>query len=745
MKRSPVALFVILAALALMSAQSRTQARVPVPAAVQSAVAGGGAVNVIVGIDAPFVPEGYLDGVLVARQRDAIARLADDVMARAAGAGAVLGQRLDVLPLFTARVNAAALEALATMPGVKSIEIDGLDRADLLSSVPVTNTPAAWAAGFTGAGWRVAVIDTGVESSHPFLAGKVVSEACYVNAGGAGAGTSTCPGGGFASTAVGSAAPCTATDDCAHGTHVSGIAAGTNGPGGMHGVARGAQIVALQAFTRFDDSTNCGGTPPCALAYTSDQVLALQRAAALAGPGNTGMIAAVNMSLGGGRYFDQASCDAANTSNGRRLAIQNLRSLGVAVVASSGNSSYRDSMGAPGCITEAVSVGSITDAGAVSSFSNNAPFMSLFAPGSDVTSSVTGATYQSYNGTSMAAPHVAGAWAILKQAVPGASVAQVLGALQSTGPTINDTRTGGVSSHPAINVNAARIALAGGAVGAPGAPGTFNASASGSVLSMSWGPPSTGGAATGYTLLVRVSSGGAIIFSLPLGNVTSFSTGAPNGVFYLSVVATNAVGPGPESNVVAVAVPGVVAPPGPPTGLAVVVAGSTATFTWNAPSSGGPVAEYVLAAGFTPGFSTAAVSMPLPPTPTSVAIGGIPPGTYFVRVYARNAGGNSPSSSNEVTVSVAGPTAPGAPVLNTPSVSGGVVSLSWSPGAGGAPTSYTLFASLTSGGAPIATVPLGGTSVSFGGVPPGTYFLRMTATNAVGTSPLSNQVTLVVP
>ena len=45
----------------------------------------------------------------------------------------------------------------------------------------------------------------------------------------------------------------------------------------------------------------------------------------------------------------------------------------------------------------------------------------------------------------------------------------------------------------------------------------------------------------------------------------------------------------------------------------------------------------------------------------------------------------------------------------------------------------------------VATVPLGGTSVSFGGVPPGTYFLRMTATNAVGTSPLSNQVTLVVP
>ena len=139
-------------------------------------------------------------------------------------------------------------------------------------------------------------------------------------------------------------------------------------------------------------------------------------------------------------------------------------SLGIAVVIASGNNGFPTSMGAPGCISEAVSVGSITDALAVSSFSNNAPFLSLYAPGSSIDSSVPGNTFANFQGTSMATPHVAGAWAILKQAVPGASVASALAALQSTGTNVNDQRGGGGTPHPRINVNAARLAL----LGAPG-------------------------------------------------------------------------------------------------------------------------------------------------------------------------------------------------------------------------------------------------------------------------------------
>jgi len=741
MKKLLILSSLVAAAIALWPAAPRSQSRAVVSPSVETQLASNDEVSVIVGVDASFVPEGYLSADGVADQRDAIARVADDVMTRARTAGAVVGTQLDVLPFFTARVSKASLDALSTMPGVRSIEIDGLDAPTLSASVPLTNTPAAWAAGATGAGWRVAVIDTGTQTNHPFLTGKTVSEACYMNAGGSGTGTSTCPGGGFASTAVGSSAPCSVADDCLHGTHVAGIAVGVNAPGGANGVAPGAQLVSIQAFTRFDDASTCG-VAPCALSYNSDQVLALQRVAALAGAGNTGQIAAVNMSLGGGQYTSQTTCDNANITNGRKAAIDNLRSLGVAVVIASGNDGFTSSMSSPGCISTAVSVGSTSKTApiTVSSFSNNASFLSLLAPGGSIVSSVTGSTYQSLSGTSMATPHVAGAWAVLKQAAPGASVTQVLQALQNTGTLVNDTRAAGATAHRFINVNAARLALAGGGA-VPGTPGTFAASASGNTVLMSWGAAS---GATGYTVVARTVPGGAPAVTLPVGNVTSFSVAAPNGVFYLSVVGTNGSGAGPESNVVPVTVPAAVAVPGTPTGLSVSVVGTTANFAWSAPSSGGPVAEYVLIAGYTPGFTVPAVSMPLPASPTSTSVPGVPPGTYYVRVYARNAGGNSVNSSNEVTVNVAGPSAPGAPVLNTPSVSGGIVSLSWAPGGGGVPASYTLYASLTPGGAPIASLALTGTSAAFP-APSGTYYLRMTASNAVGTSGLSNQVTLVVP
>jgi hypothetical protein len=78
-------------------------------------------------------------------------------------------------------------------------------------------------------------------------------------------------------------------------------------------------------------------------------------------------------------------------------------------------------------------------------------------------------------------------------------------------------------------------------------------------------------------------------------------------------------------------------------------------------------------------------------------------------------------------------------------VNGTTVSLSWSAGAGPAPTSFLLTASLTPGGAPVASVPVTGSGIAIPGVAPGTYYLRLVAVNAAGTSPPSNEVVLVVP
>lgn len=350
----------------------------------------------------------------------------------------------------------------------------------------------------------------------------------------------------------------------------------------------------------------------------------------------------------------------------------------------------------------------------------------------------------------MATPHVAGAWAVLKQAAPAATPLQILTALAATGTSITEPFT--AIAKPLINLDAARLNLLGGGGGGglPGAPTNFIATANGNAINMSWNASldvaaiGTAAAATNYNLIARLAPGAAPVVVLPLGNVTSFGVNAPNGTFFLSVQGTNAAGPGPESNVVQVTVPALPPPPAAPTNLTVNVLGNSASFAWTAPGSGGPVGSYALLASNAPGGAPLA-TLPLPAAPTSFAIGGIPPGIWYVRIIAQNAGGNS-APSNEVQLNVAGPQPPGTPTMNTPTVSAGnTVGLSWTPGAGGTPTSYNLIVRLSPGGPVFAQFALSANAVSFGGVPSGTYYLQVIANNALGSSGLSNQVTLTVP
>lgn len=279
--------------------------------------------------------------------------------------------------------------------------------------------------------------------------------------------------------------------------------------------------------------------------------------------------------------------------------------------------------------------------------------------------------------------------------------------------------------------------------GSPGAPTSLQATVAGNTITLNWGGPASGGAPTSYTLIGRLAVGGPVVGTLPVGAGTSFSLPVPDGTYVLTLTATNASGTGPESASVTVTVPQAVTAPGAPSNLTANVSGATANFGWVAPASGGPVVNYLLVAGLTPSFSVPFTSVSLGAT-ASFSVPGVPAGTYYVRVHAQNSGGTSPPS-NEVSLTVASLMPPGVPTLNAPTVSGSTVTLSWTPGSGDGPTSYTLAASVSPGGAPIATVPLTGTGVSFPGVPPGTYYLRLTATNAAGTSAPSADVTLVVP
>ena len=422
---------VVLALDAAAAAQSPSVARVPPQ--VRAMADAGRHVRIIVGLRARATT--------------------DDVAGRAPRGALRDIRRFRTIPFFAAEASPAALRRLEADAAVATIEEDSADVVSLAQSVPLVGGPAAWTAGFSASGWTVAIVDTGVDAFHPFLDGKVVSEACYSNAGGGAGGISLCPGGAPASTAPGSASPCAGYIGCDHGTHVTGIAAGRGGS--FSGVGRDATVIAIQAFTGFPANSPTCGASACVVSFASDQILALERVLALR---DTYHIAAVNMSLGGSvKFTDAASCDAANPS--RKAAIDHLRSAGIATVISSGNESYVDGLAAPGCISSAIGVGSTTKADALSSFSNAASFLSLLAPGSSIVSSVPGGGFASLSGTSMAAPHVTGAWAVLKGRKPGASVAEILTALSATGLPIADGRSGASTVSRRIRVDRAVAAL----------------------------------------------------------------------------------------------------------------------------------------------------------------------------------------------------------------------------------------------------------------------------------------------
>ena len=402
------------------------------------AVVEGGRISVIVRIDdqGAFQPGRAVDKEKL--------RAAQDAFLEKLGDSVVHVSRFQAFPLLAYTVDTTGLAIMKEDEQVLDVQENGRRHMHLVQSAPMIGAPGAWDSGLTGSGQYVVVIDTGVDSSHPFLKDKVAVEACISGY----LGESVCPNGQDYQFGPGTAMPCDLAD-CEHGTHVAGIVAG-NMPS-MHGIARGAKIIAIQVASRLTDPDDCGDEPaPCMTFWDADIIKAMDLAYDLKQEDGY-QIAAVNMSLGGSEKYTQ-TCDTEYPAYAS--AARWLKDIGVATVVSSGNESFRNGVSAPGCMSNVISVGSVCDTkntsvcrlgeGQLANSSNVSSFMSLLAPGAMITSSVPGTSYGTWSGTSMAAPHVAGAWALMKQRKPKASVDDVLSELRRNAKLVSDGRSNGV-------------------------------------------------------------------------------------------------------------------------------------------------------------------------------------------------------------------------------------------------------------------------------------------------------------
>lgn len=184
-------------------------------------------------------------------------------------------------------------------------------------------------------------------------------------------------------------------------------------------------------------------------------------------------------------------------------------------------------------------------------------------------------------------------------------------------------------------------------------------------------------------------------------------------------------------------------PPNTPANFTATAALSTVSLAWTPADTGGAAQRYIVDGGTAPGVYNLG-SVTYPASTTSVAIGGAPVGTYYLRVRAQNAIGTSPPSP-ERQVTVGACTAPGAPGTLTGTSNDTLVNLQWSAPAGGVTQGYRFSVGSAPGLSNLSVVDLPASPTALAGPAPyGTYFVRVQATNVCGAGVPSNEVRLVV-
>lgn len=297
----------------------------------------------------------------------AIARAQDSVLNAIAEAAFTPTYRYATVAGFAGLATDAGLAALRAHPDVAAVALDTPIHAATLESALLIRAPQARAEfGVTGKGINVAILDSGIDLTHPDLTGRVIAQQCFAYRG--------CPP---HNTDTGASAQ----DSAGHGTHVAGILAGRGIVAPM-GIAPDVGIVAVRVL----NSQGAG--------WNSDIIAAIDWI--VANQSNL-QVRLINLSVGSNSY--PGICDAAD-ANTQLLAqaVQAARAAGIAVFAASGNRGEANGMMLPACVRDVVAVGSVYDAALgprawgicadnnttadkIACFSNSSPALDLLAPG----------------------------------------------------------------------------------------------------------------------------------------------------------------------------------------------------------------------------------------------------------------------------------------------------------------------------------------------------------------------------
>ncbi|WP_406517953.1 S8 family peptidase [Streptomyces sp. NBC_00826] len=306
----------------------------------------------------------------------------------------------DIWQALTSKATHGAQRTTAA--GIDRVWLDGVRRASLDKSVPQIGTPAAWKAGYTGKGVKIAVLDTGVDATHPDLKGQILDSKNFT------------------------ASP-DVKDRVGHGTHVSSIAAGTGAKSGgkFKGVAPDAKLLEGKVLDDdgFGDDSGILAGMEWAVAQGAD---------------------IINLSLGGS---DTPEVDPLEAAVNKLSADK-----GVLFAIAAGNEGPGSgTVGSPGSADAALTVGAVDDKDELADFSSRGPRIGdsaikpdVTAPGVDITAAAAPGSaidqevgqnppgYLTISGTSMATPHVAGAAALLKQQHPEWKYTELKGALAAS-------------------------------------------------------------------------------------------------------------------------------------------------------------------------------------------------------------------------------------------------------------------------------------------------------------------------